>query len=154
MGMTIPNPFTRWADAAVASQSYGFVVEPVWLKFASLLLRITFTNVSCFSLLTSRLICSLGPPTFDLVWYRDTLEQVSPRFTRTGAVAALHRLRAVTFMRHRHRQETEMLPVELDLPFDCDEVRQCIYGGLEVSFIGADKVPLRLQSEQRGVETS
>lgn len=49
-------------------------------------------------------------------------EQVSPRFTHTGAVAALHKLRALQFVKHRHRHESDAVAVDLDLSFDCDEV--------------------------------
>lgn len=49
--------------------------------------------------------------------------QVSPRFIHTGGVAALHKLRAVGFLKHRHREEAEAIAVDLDLPFDCEEVR-------------------------------
>lgn len=49
-------------------------------------------------------------------------EQVSPRFAYTGAVAALHKLRASDFVGSRRRHE-EATPVCIDLPFDCDEVR-------------------------------
>lgn len=48
--------------------------------------------------------------------------QVSPRFIHTGGVAALHKLRAVGFLKHRHREEAEAIAVDLDLPFDCEEV--------------------------------
>lgn len=53
-------------------------------------------------------------------------EQVSPRFTYTGAVAALHKLRAVPYLKQRHREEVEAVEVDLDLRFDCDEVGTCV----------------------------
>ncbi|CAM9892346.1 unnamed protein product, partial [Ectocarpus sp. 13 AM-2016] len=55
--------------------------------------------------------------------------QVSPRFTYTGAVAALHKLRAVPYLKQRHREESEAVEVDLDLRFDCDEL-ECLKMGL------------------------
>lgn len=48
--------------------------------------------------------------------------QVSPRYTHTGAVAALQKLRAVRYVKHRNREEVDAMAVDLDLPFDSDEV--------------------------------
>lgn len=51
-----------------------------------------------------------------------SVEQVIPRFTFTGAAAALQKLRAVRFLKHRNREEVDAAPVDLDLPLESDEV--------------------------------
>lgn len=54
--------------------------------------------------------------------------QVSPRFVHTGGIAALHKLRAVHYLKHRNREEADAMPADLDLPFDSAEVRWDVVG--------------------------
>lgn len=50
------------------------------------------------------------------------VEQVIPNLRHSGAVAALHKLQAARFLRHKNREEVDATPVDLDLPFEADEV--------------------------------
>lgn len=82
--------------------------------------------VDDYTLVPSHLLTPHNPPPprpprpFGCI--RIVAHQVSPRFTYTGAVAALHKMRAVPFLKHRHREESDAVNVDLDLRFDCDEV--------------------------------
>lgn len=57
-------------------------------------------------------------------------------------MAALHKLRAVQYLKHRHREESDAVAVDLDLSFDCNEVRGMFFSGRMLWYCYNTAVPM------------